>query len=112
MNWYRAIGFRLADRWGPPFAVLKREGLSLWWSGPGTSASKLKDGSVPQSGGCNRIVIEVSDLDLTIEKVEGSGAGFRGKPTKGPGGRQVLVEGPSGNPIERFEPKPEEPSST
>jgi catechol 2,3-dioxygenase-like lactoylglutathione lyase family enzyme len=103
---YRALGFRLAERWGPPFAIVKGKGFSLWLSGPGTSASKkLSDGSVPQSGGWNRIVIEVKDLDGIIAKLEASGAHFRTKPIKGPGGRQVLVEDPSGNPIELFEAK-------
>ena len=48
LPFYRALGFELADRWGPPFAVVKRGDLSLWFSGPGTSAAKqLEDGSIP-----------------------------------------------------------------
>ena len=106
LPFYRALGFRLADHWGQPFAVVKRRGLSLWLSGPGTSAAKkLKDGSVPQPGGWNRLVIEVKNLDETITKLEVTGARFRSAPIKGPGGRQVLVEDPSGNPVELFEPK-------
>ena len=104
LPFYRAIGFKLADRWGPPFAIVKRKGLSLWLSCPGTSASrKLKDGSLPQPGGWNRLVIEVKNLDDSIAALEVAGARFRSKPIKGPGGRQVLVEDPSGNPIELFE---------
>ena len=104
LPFYRALGFKLADRWGPPFAIVKRKGLSLWLSGPGTSAAKkLKDGSVPQPGGWNRLVIEVARLDDTMTKLEATGARFRSKPIKGPGGRQVLVEDPSGNPVELFE---------
>jgi catechol 2,3-dioxygenase-like lactoylglutathione lyase family enzyme len=104
LPFYRALGFRLADRWGPPFAIVKRKGLSLWLSGPGTSASKkLKDGSVPQPGGWNRLVIEVENLDDTITRLEAAGARFRSRPIKGPGGRQVLVDDPSGNPVELFE---------
>ena len=104
LPFYRAIGFRLTDRWGPPFAIVKGKGLSLWLSGPGTSARKtLKDGSEPRPGGWNRLVIEVKDLDTTIARLEASGARFRSTPVKGPGGRQVLVEDPSGNPIELFE---------
>ena len=104
LPFYRALGFKLADRWGPPFAIVKRKGLSLWLSGPGTSAAKkLKDGSVPQPGGWNRLVIEVASLDDTMTKLEATGARFRSKPIKGPGGRQVLVEDPSGNPVELFE---------
>ena len=104
LPFYRALGFKLADRWGPPFAIVKRKGLSLWLSGPGTSAAKeLKDGSLPQPGGWNRLVIEVTSLDDTVVKLEAAGARFRSKPIKGPGGRQVLVEDPSGNPVELFE---------
>ena len=52
LAFYRALGFRLTDRWGPPFAIVKRKGLALWLSGPGTSAAKkLADGSLPQPGG-------------------------------------------------------------
>ena len=104
LPFYRALGFKLADRWGPPFAIVKRKGLSLWLSGPGTSAAKkLKDGSLPQPGGWNRLVIEVANLDDTMRQLEATGARFRSKPIKGPGGRQVLVEDPSGNPVELFE---------
>jgi catechol 2,3-dioxygenase-like lactoylglutathione lyase family enzyme len=96
---YKTLGFKLADRWGPPFAIVKRRGLALWLSGPGTSARKtLKSGAVPQSGGWNRLVIEVKDLPATV-------AALRSKPIKGPGGQQVLVEDPSGNPIELFQPR-------
>ncbi len=104
LPFYRALGFRLTDRWGPPFAIVKRKGLALWLSGPGTSASKkLKNGSVPQPGGWNRLVIEVADLDDAVAKLAAHGARFRGKPIQGPGGRQVLAEDPSGNPVEIFE---------
>jgi catechol 2,3-dioxygenase-like lactoylglutathione lyase family enzyme len=106
LPFYQAIGFKLADRWGPPFAIVKKRGLSIWLSGPGTSArKKLSDGSVPVPGGWNRLVIEVADLDATLVKVVAAGARARSKPVKGPGGRQVLVEDPSGNPIELFEAK-------
>ena len=105
---YKALGFKLADRWGPPFAIVKRGSLSLWISGPGTSArKKLKDGSVPVPGGWNRLVIEVKDLAATIEKLTAQGARFRSKPISGPGGQQVLVEDPSGNPVELFQPRPD-----
>jgi len=107
LAFYRALGFRLADRWGPPFAIVKRKGLSLWLSGPGTSARKAVAGAMPQPGGWNRLVIEVADLDAAIAKLAPTGARLRGKPIKGPGGRQVLVEDPSGNPLELFEARPE-----
>ncbi len=108
LTFYRALGFRLADRWGPPFAIVKRRGLALWLSGPGTSARKpLSDGSRPQPGGWNRLVIEVDDLAATMQKLQALDAHFRSKPIQGPGGRQVLVDDPSGNPVELFEPRPQ-----
>jgi catechol 2,3-dioxygenase-like lactoylglutathione lyase family enzyme len=105
LPFYVALGFVEAERWGPPFTILARGDLELWLSGPGTSASKpLSDGSVPTPGGWNRLVIEVDDLDATMEAMKPTGAHFRSDPVKGPGGRQVLVDDPSGNPIELFEP--------
>lgn len=109
LPFYRALGFKLADRWGPPFAVMKGHGFSVWLSGPGTSARKrLKSGADPAPGGWNRLVIPVKDIEATVAKLEGLGVKFRAKPIKGPGGQQALVEDPSGNPIEIFQPK--EPS--
>jgi catechol 2,3-dioxygenase-like lactoylglutathione lyase family enzyme len=106
LPFYEVLGFKLAERWGPPFAIVEREGLSVWLSGPGTSARKrLASGQVPEPGGWNRLVIEVSDLEATMAALSGSGAKFRSQPVSGPGGKQVLVEDPSGNPIELFEPK-------
>jgi catechol 2,3-dioxygenase-like lactoylglutathione lyase family enzyme len=104
LPFYMALGFKLTDRWGPPFAIVKRKSLVLWLSGPGTSARrKLKSGATPEPGGWNRLVIAVKDIEATVTKLEAQGAKFRNKPIKGPGGKQVLVEDPSGNPIELFE---------
>ena len=104
LAFYRVLGFRLAERWGPPFAIVKRRGLSLWLSGPGTSARKaLGDGTVPVPGGWNRLVVEVKDLDASMDKLRALAVSFRSQPVKGPGGRQVLVDDPSGNPVELFE---------
>lgn len=104
LPFYEALGFSVTERWGTPFVMLARDDLSLWLSGPGTSAARhLADGSVPQPGGWNRVVIEVGDLDESISALRGAGARFRSEPVRGPGGRQVLVEDPSGNPIELFE---------
>ena len=106
LPFYRALGFKLADRWGPPFAVMKGHGLSVWLSGPGTSARKrLKTGQLPEPGGWNRLVIPVKDIAATVAKLEELGAAFRTKPIKGPGGQQALIEDPSGNPIEIFQPR-------
>ena len=104
LAFYEALGFALTERWGPPFAMLARGDLSLWLSGPGTSAARpLPDGSVPQPGGWNRVVIKVIDLDAALAAVRQTGAHCRSEPIAGPGGRQVLVEDPSGNPIELFQ---------
>lgn len=104
LAFYEALGFSLTERWGPPFAMVARGDLTLWLSGPGTSAQRpLPDGREPQPGGWNRLVIEVDDLDAAMQRLGGTGAVFRGPPVAGPGGRQVLAEDPSGNPIELFE---------
>lgn len=106
LPFYRAIGFKLADRWGPPFAVMKGHRLSLWLSGPGTSARKpLAGGEVPVPGGWNRLVVPTKDLDATLARLKSLGIEPRSRPVKGPGGRQVLVADPSGNPVEVFEPR-------
>jgi catechol 2,3-dioxygenase-like lactoylglutathione lyase family enzyme len=98
------LGFELVERWGPPFAMVKRGDLMLWLSGPGSSASRtLADGSKPLPGGWNRLVLETDDLVSLVEKLTQSGAHFRSNIVSGPGGRQVLVNDPSGNPIELFE---------
>ena len=104
LPFYAALGFTQVERWGPPFAILERGDLALWLSGPGTSASRpLTDGSVPVPGGWNRLVVEVEDLDAAIAALKPTGARFRSEPISGPGGRQVLIEDPSGNPVELFE---------
>ena len=101
---YSVLGFELADRWGPPFAAMKLGDLTLWVSGPGTSASrKLPNGAEPVPGGWNRIVIEVPDIDAAVRELSSKGGRFRSEPIQGPGGRQVLCDDPSGNPIEIFE---------
>lgn len=109
LPFYEALGFSITERWGPPFVMLAREDLTLWLSGPGTSAARpLADGSLPRPGGWNRLVIQVDDLDAALQALRPTGARFRSDPVAGPGGRQVLAEDPSGNPIELFEPAPED----
>jgi len=99
-----AFGFELKQRF-PPFASLTRDDLEIWISGPATSARKpMPDGSSPEPGGWNRIVIAVEDIDATVAELRERGATFRNEPLTGPGGTQVLIEDPSGNPIEVFQP--------
>ena len=98
------LGFELVEKWGPPFATVKRGDLALWLSGPGSSASRpLSNGSKPAPGGWNRLVLETDDLASLVEKLKRSGAQLRSDIVSGPGGKQVLVDDPSGNPVELFE---------
>jgi len=78
LPFYELLGFTLADRWGPPFAIVERDGLSIWLSGPGTSARKtLDDGSEPVAGGWNRVVINVKDIEQTMAALTCSNRGLR-----------------------------------
>ena len=100
-----ALGFRLRFRSGP-FAAIERGDLEIRISGPGTSARQaMPDGSVPEPGGWNRIVVEVEDLEAFVAGLRARGTSFRNEPLRGPGGTQVLIEDPSGNPVEIFQPR-------
>jgi len=103
--WYRGLlGFEVVEEWGPAFAILSKGADVLWISGPQTSAAQpMPDGSKPVPGGWNRIVVEVENLDTAIESLKAAGTVFRNEPITGPGGTQVLVEDPSGNPVEVFQ---------
>ena len=104
LAFYEALGFEVSERWGPPFAMVARGDLTLWLSGPGSSAAKpLPGGRTPEPGGWNRLVIEVQSLETAMRDLQAYGIRFRSEPVQGPGGRQVLVEDPSGNPVELFE---------
>lgn len=98
------LGFSLEERWGPAFAIVSNADLKLWISGPETSAAQaMPDGSLPQAGGWNRFVLEVDDIHSFVNKLKQAGTVFRNEIITGPGGSQVLVEDPSGNPIELFQ---------
>jgi catechol 2,3-dioxygenase-like lactoylglutathione lyase family enzyme len=100
------LGFELLERWGPAFAVVGKDGLTLWLSGPNTSAAQaMPDGRVPEAGGWNRIVLEVSGLEALIIHLKLSSVVFRNEMIDGVGSKQVLIEDPSGNPVELFEAK-------
>lgn len=102
---YESIGFSMKDRRGPPFAIMALNDLDLWLAGPGTSAARpMPDGAKPVPGGWNRIVVTVADLGATVARLRGTGHRFRNDVVSGPGGKQILVEDPSGNAIELFEP--------
>ena len=103
---YRShLGFELAQQFGPAMAILNRGDLQLWLAGPQASASKpMPDGTLPAPGGWCRIVVAVDDIEALAATLRGEGVAFRNEILSGPGGRQVLVEDPSGNPIELFQP--------
>ncbi len=104
----RLLGFTLVMHPAPPFAMLSRGDLRLALSrpnaGPGGGGQTLADGRVPEPGGWNRFAIEVDDLQETVERLRAQGAHFRSDVITGVGGMQALVEDPSGNPVELFQP--------
>jgi len=100
------LGFRLVMHPAPPFAMLERDDLRLLLSAPGGGpggGAAMPDGTLPAPGGWNRLVIEVASLPSAMQAIRSTGARFRSEPVQGPGGQQVLVEDPSGNPVELFE---------
>ncbi len=104
LAFYALLGFADAVRMGP-FGRVSRDGLTLWLAGPGTSAARpMPNGDQPVPGGWNRLVIETEDIEALAERLRAAGVRFRNEIISGPGGRQVLVEDPSGNPIELFQP--------
>jgi glyoxylase I family protein len=99
------LGFRLVQRSGPVFATVSRGALHLLLSGPESSGSRpMPDGRRQEPGGWNRIVIYVDDLASLVSKLRGSGTHFRNDVEAGPGGKQIQIEDPDGNPIEIHEP--------
>ena len=106
----RHLGFRAAAQNGPHFAILERENLQIVLSpphGPGGGSQPMPDGRSPEPGGWNRIIVKTEDLDGEIDKLKQASVKFRNDITSGPGGRQILIDDPSGNPIELFEPAPD-----
>jgi catechol 2,3-dioxygenase-like lactoylglutathione lyase family enzyme len=101
------LGFAEAMHPAPAFAMLTRGDLRLVLSAPnpaGGGGQPMPDGRNPEPGGWNRFAIEVSDLASTVETLRKAGARFRNDIVTGVGGKQILVEDPTGKPIEHFEP--------
>jgi catechol 2,3-dioxygenase-like lactoylglutathione lyase family enzyme len=101
------LGFDEIMHPAPAFAMLTRGDLRLALSAPsgaGGGGQAMPDGTKPAPGGWNRLMLEVDDLDGTVELLRKSGARFRNDIVTGFGGKQILLEDPSGNPIELFEP--------
>jgi catechol 2,3-dioxygenase-like lactoylglutathione lyase family enzyme len=101
------LGFDEVMHPAPSFAMLQRGPLRLVLSAPGGGpggGQAMPDGTLPQPGGWNRFQLEVSDLEALVDRLRASGASFRNEIVHGTGGKQILVEDPSGNPVELFEP--------
>jgi predicted enzyme related to lactoylglutathione lyase len=99
------LDFEVRQRMGP-LVIVALDDLELWLAGPGTSAARpMPDGRAPEPGGWNRIVIEVDDIEASVARLRASGARFRNEVTSGPGGRQILIDDPAGNPVELFQPR-------
>ena len=104
----RHLGFKLERKTGP-IGHISNNGLLVWLSGPGASGSRqLPDGSSQEPGGWNRVALEVEDLPSVIEAMKKEGLHFRNEMEKGPGGSQIQLEDPDGNPIELFQPASEQ----
>ena len=100
----RHLGFTLEQQMGPAFAIVSRGDLSLWLSGPQSSAARpMPDGRRPGPGGWNRFVVEVDDLEAKVTELRQAGLSFRNEIVTGPGGKQIVLEDGDGNPVELFE---------
>jgi len=101
------LGFREVMHPAPAFAMLARGDLRLVLSAPNPAAGggqAMPDGRVQEPGGWNRFAVEVDDLAATVETLRQAGVGFRNDIVTGVGGKQILAEDPSGNPVELFQP--------
>ena len=99
------LGFKLDQQNLPAFAQVSFGNLKLILSGPGASGSRpMPDGHRQEPGGWNRVVLHVADLPARIEALKKAGLHFRNQMEVGPGGKQIQLEDPDGNPIELFEP--------
>jgi glyoxylase I family protein len=99
------LGFHLDLKALPAFGQVSIGGLKLILSGPGASGSRpFPDGRQQEPGGFNRVLLQVEDLPARIAELKESGLRFRNEMESGPGGRQIQIEDPDGNPIELFEP--------
>lgn len=99
------LGFKAGHQQPPAFASVSVGNVTILLSGPGASGSRpLPGGRSQEPGGSNRVVLRVADLPTRIEELKKAGLRFRNEMEVGPGGRQIQIEDPDGNPIELFEP--------
>lgn len=100
------LGFALSEDASPAFAAVTRDGVRLLLSGKASSGRRpMQDGREPVPGGWNRIHIQVDDLAAEVQRLRAAGLTFRNDIITGPGGSQIILDDPSGNPIELFEPR-------
>jgi catechol 2,3-dioxygenase-like lactoylglutathione lyase family enzyme len=99
------LQFKVAMNPAPGFAALDRDDLRLLLNAPGAggAGASMPDGSKPEPGGWNRFQVQVPDLTATVEELKKKGVHFRSEIIEGMGGRQILLDDPSGNPIELFQ---------
>ena len=103
----KLMGFKLIMHPAPPFAMLSRGDLRLVLSSPsqmGGGGQAMPDGTMPEQGGWNRFSIEVDDIEAMVEMFRKEGVHFRNDIVTGVGGKQIIADDPSGNPIELFQP--------
>ena len=101
----KLLGFELLTNFAPAFADVQRGNLRLLLAGPTSSAGRpMPDGAKPGPGGWNRIHFIVDDIDAEVAQLRDAGANFRNDIIEGPGGKQILLQDPSGNVIEIFQP--------
>ena len=101
----KLLGFDLLTSAAPAFADVKRGALRLLLAGPTSSAGRpMPDGTKPGPGGWNRIHFVVDDIDAEVAQLRDAGAKFRNDIVEGPGGKQILLQDPSGNVVELFQP--------
>jgi catechol 2,3-dioxygenase-like lactoylglutathione lyase family enzyme len=101
----KLLDFELLTNASPAFADVKRDKLRLLLSGPASSAGRpMPDGARPAPGGWNRIHLIVDDIDVEVARLRDAGGTFRNDVVHGPGGRQILLQDPSGNVVELFQP--------
>jgi catechol 2,3-dioxygenase-like lactoylglutathione lyase family enzyme len=107
------LSFQVAKQSGPDFALLTRDGFQLVLSppkGPGGGSQPMPDGRRPEPGGWNRLILQSANLEADVDALKKADLRFRNEIVAGPGGRQILLEDPSGNLVELFEPAKESAS--